>query len=32
MVSTNGLLGKEAQTLLKKVLALLTNKWENIYV
>jgi hypothetical protein len=28
MVSTNGLRGKEAKTLLKKIMALLAKKWE----
>jgi hypothetical protein len=28
VVSTNGLLGKEAKTLLKKILALLAKKWK----
>jgi hypothetical protein len=31
MVSTDGLLGKEAQTLLKKISALLAKKWEKLY-
>jgi hypothetical protein len=31
VVSTDGLLGKEAKTLLKKILALLAKKWEKLY-
>jgi hypothetical protein len=31
VVSTDGLLGKEAKTLLKKILALLVEKWEKSY-
>ena len=31
VVSTDGLLGKEAKTLLKKILALLAEKWEKSY-
>jgi hypothetical protein len=31
IVSTNGLLGKETKTLLKKILALLAEKWEKLY-
>jgi hypothetical protein len=32
VVSTNGLLGKEAKTLLKKILVLLAEKWEKLYL
>jgi hypothetical protein len=31
MVSIDGLFGKEAKTLLKKILALLAKKWEKLY-
>jgi hypothetical protein len=31
MVSTNGLLGKEAKTLLKKLSPILAEKWEKLY-
>jgi hypothetical protein len=31
VVSTDGLLGKEAKTLLKKMFALLAKKWEKLY-
>jgi hypothetical protein len=31
VVSIDGLLGKEAKTLLKKILALLAKKWERPY-
>jgi hypothetical protein len=31
VVSTNGLLGKESQTLLKKLSVLLAEKWEKPY-
>jgi hypothetical protein len=31
VVSTDGLLGKEAKTLLKKLSALLAKKWEKSY-
>jgi hypothetical protein len=31
VVSTDGLLGKEAKTLLKKLSALLTENWETPY-
>jgi hypothetical protein len=31
VVSINGLLGKESQTLLKKLSALLAEKWEKLY-
>jgi hypothetical protein len=31
VVSTDGLLGKEANTLLKKILVLLAKKWEKLY-
>jgi hypothetical protein len=32
VVSTDGLLGKEANTLLKKILALLAKNWEKLYL
>jgi hypothetical protein len=31
VVSTNGLLGKEAKTLLKKLSSVLAEKWEKLY-